>query len=54
MNTKTQAMDDFDYWTSKAIRLEHEASLCRKRAQAAKDSAEGNPGKTVLEHKEAA
>lgn len=54
MSTRSEAMADFDYWLDKALRLEQEAKVCRKRAQAAKDSAEGTPGKTVLEKKAAA
>lgn len=50
----SQALADHDYWISKAIEFEQKASLYRKRAQAAKDSAEGTPGKTVLQQKEAA
>jgi hypothetical protein len=50
MTTTSQALSDYDLWTDKAIRLEQEAKLYRKRAQAALDSAQGNPGKTALEY----
>jgi len=45
--TPSQAQSDHDYWISKALRLEQEARICRLRAQAAKDSAEGHPGRSL-------
>lgn len=48
------ARSDFEYWTDKASRLEQEARQCRIRAQAAKDSADGQPGRTAINQNEAA
>jgi len=43
----SQAQSDHDYWADKALRLEQEARRCRIHAQAAKDSAEGQPGRSL-------
>jgi len=43
----SQAQSDHDYWTDKALRLEQEARRCRIHAQAALDSAEGQPGRSL-------
>jgi len=45
--TTSQAQSDHDYWTDKALRLEQEAKRCRVHAQAALDSAEGQPGRSL-------
>jgi len=45
--TPSQAQSDHDYWIDKALRYEQEARLFRLRAQAAKDSAGGHPGRSL-------
>jgi len=47
MTPSRQALSDHDYWTDKALRSEQDARLYRARAQAALDSAEGQPGRSL-------